>query len=210
MAAVITDSDEELLLCPLVLAESDSMLATGWDKRPHASSSTTWRKAYELVDSDAVRSANGIIDRYADLQIGILLVSSTAGMQGVPYSANYSAAKSYVLTLGEAVHHELAGLGVRVTVLVPGATKTPMVTRFGADQTSMRRMLTPVDVSVRESLAALNADRTSRIIGRMNRAMVAVVPRTARTKMFGGMTKSMAERVRSTTGGDAGPHKLLS
>jgi short-subunit dehydrogenase len=97
-----------------------------------------------------------------------------------------------------------------VTVLVPGATKTPMVTRFGADQTSMRRMLTPVDVSVRESLAALNANRTSRIIGRMNRAMVALVPRTARTKMFGGMTKSMAERARSTTGDDAVPDKLLS
>src|SRR5882724_5495386 len=33
---------------------------------------------------------------------GILLVSSVAGIQGVPYIANYSATKSYVLTLGEA------------------------------------------------------------------------------------------------------------
>src|SRR5690349_2708252 len=39
---------------------------------------------------------------------GILLVSSVAGLQPVPYVANYSATKSYVLTLAEAVHHELA------------------------------------------------------------------------------------------------------
>src|SRR5437588_5565459 len=37
----------------------------------------------------------------------ILNVSSTAGMQPIPYSAGYSAAKAYILTFSEALHHEL-------------------------------------------------------------------------------------------------------
>jgi uncharacterized protein len=58
---------------------------------------------------------------------GIILVSSVAGIQGVPYIANYSATKSYLLTLGEALHHELATRGINVTVLVPGACTAPKV-----------------------------------------------------------------------------------
>ena len=49
----------------------------------------------------------------------ILNVASTAGMQPLPYSAGYSAAKAYVLTFSEALHHEL-GHGVTVTALAPG------------------------------------------------------------------------------------------
>ena len=129
---------------------------------------------------------------------GILLVSSVAGIQGVPYIANYAAAKSYLLSLGEAVHHELAKRGISVTVLVPGATNTPMITRFGADKTPMRRMLLPVEACVSEGLVALGANRATQISGRMNRATVALTPRTTRTRMFGAMNRSMAERATST------------
>jgi uncharacterized protein len=54
----------------------------------------------------------------------ILNVASTAGMQPLPYSAGYSAAKAYVLTFSEALHHELKGRGVTVTALAPGPVKT--------------------------------------------------------------------------------------
>jgi short-subunit dehydrogenase len=124
---------------------------------------------------------------------GILLVSSVAGLQPVPFIANYAATKSYVLTLGEAVHHELASKGVNVTVLVPGATDTPMLTRFGADRTPMRRLILSVEACVSEGLAALAANRPRRISGSMNRATVATVPRSVRTRLFGGMNRSMAE-----------------
>src|SRR4051812_34213187 len=53
---------------------------------------------------------------------GLLLVSSTAGLQGIPFSAEYAAAKAYVLTLGEALHIEFQRTEVHVTVLLPGAT----------------------------------------------------------------------------------------
>jgi uncharacterized protein len=54
----------------------------------------------------------------------ILNVASTAGMQPLPYSAGYSAAKAYVLTFSEAIHQELRGRGVTVTALCPGPVET--------------------------------------------------------------------------------------
>ncbi|MGI9015492.1 MAG: PIN domain-containing protein [Euzebya sp.] len=74
VAAVIAGSDEELLLSPFVLAESDDMLVNRLGQsaaREFLDDVAT--EAFELVDFDYgdVRSANGIIDRYADLGIGI-------------------------------------------------------------------------------------------------------------------------------------------
>jgi short-subunit dehydrogenase len=54
----------------------------------------------------------------------ILNVASTAGMQPMPYSAGYSAAKAYVLAFSEAIHQEVRGLGVTVTALAPGPVQT--------------------------------------------------------------------------------------
>jgi uncharacterized protein len=54
----------------------------------------------------------------------VLNVASTAGMQPMPYSAGYSAAKAYVLAFSEALHHELRGAGVTVTALAPGPVST--------------------------------------------------------------------------------------
>lgn len=125
---------------------------------------------------------------------GILLVSSMAGLQGVPYTANYSASKAYLLTLGEAVHRELSPHGVHVTVLIPGATRTPMTARFNVDATPMGRLLMPADACAREGLTALRANRATRISGRMNRTTIALTPRAVRSRMFGAMNKSMAER----------------
>jgi short-subunit dehydrogenase len=54
----------------------------------------------------------------------ILNVASTAGMQPLPYSAGYSAAKAYALTFSEALHQEVQGSGVTVTALAPGPVST--------------------------------------------------------------------------------------
>ncbi len=55
---------------------------------------------------------------------GLLFLGSAAGFQAIPYNANYSASKAYVLLLGEALNYELKPLGVDVEVLAPGMTKT--------------------------------------------------------------------------------------
>ena len=56
---------------------------------------------------------------------GVIFVSSLMGFQGVPYMANYSATKGYLLNFGEALHHECRDQGVDILVLAPGATDTP-------------------------------------------------------------------------------------
>lgn len=73
-AGVIAEGDDELLLSPFVLAETDYML----DSRLGPAAAREFRnevatEAYLLVDFDAgeVGAANGVIDRYADLRIGI-------------------------------------------------------------------------------------------------------------------------------------------
>jgi short-subunit dehydrogenase len=62
---------------------------------------------------------------------GILFVSSTLAYQPVPYFANYSSSKAYILALGEALHFELNKSGVDVTVLSTGLTDTAMAGNIG-------------------------------------------------------------------------------
>lgn len=50
----------------------------------------------------------------------IINMSSTAGFQALPYNAGYSAAKSHILVLSEAVHAEVADKGVTITAVAPG------------------------------------------------------------------------------------------
>ncbi|MBV8430241.1 MAG: SDR family oxidoreductase [Solirubrobacterales bacterium] len=54
----------------------------------------------------------------------IINLASTAGFQALPFNAGYSAAKSYVLILSEAVHAEVKDQGVTVTAVCPGPVPT--------------------------------------------------------------------------------------
>jgi short-subunit dehydrogenase len=63
---------------------------------------------------------------------GILNVSSLASFQPGPSNATYSATKAFVTSFTEAVHEELKGTGVSVTVLCPGFTHTEFQERANA------------------------------------------------------------------------------
>jgi uncharacterized protein len=54
----------------------------------------------------------------------ILNVASTAAFQPGPLMGVYYASKSYVLSFSEAIRNEVGPLGIDVTVLCPGPTKT--------------------------------------------------------------------------------------
>jgi short-subunit dehydrogenase len=70
-------------------------------------------------------------DTLARLRGGLLNVSSVAGFIPGPGMAVYYASKAYVLSFTEALHHELARRGVRVTVLCPGPVPTEFQARAG-------------------------------------------------------------------------------
>lgn len=115
---------------------------------------------------------------------GLLLTASTAGLQGIPFSAEYAAAKAYILTLGEGIHGELRKVGVHVTVLLPGATDTPLLAASGFD---LPAILKPMSTQqcVAEGLAALAANRATHIAGRLNRTLAGLMPRRLAIGMYG-------------------------
>lgn len=62
---------------------------------------------------------------------GILAVSSVASLQPLPYAAVYGATKAFVTSFCQALHEELRGSGVTVTVVAPGFVMTPMLSHAG-------------------------------------------------------------------------------
>ncbi len=63
----------------------------------------------------------------------IINLASTAGFQALPFNAGYSAAKSYVLILSEAVHAEVKPDGVTVTAVCPGPVPSGFQSASDAD-----------------------------------------------------------------------------
>ena len=60
-----------------------------------------------LVEAPVALTSAFVPDMVRNGRGAILNVASIAGMQPLPYSAGYSAAKAYVLTFSEALHQEL-------------------------------------------------------------------------------------------------------
>jgi short-subunit dehydrogenase len=55
---------------------------------------------------------------------GIINVSSLASYQPGPYNATYAATKAFVTSFSHAIHEEVWGKGVTITVSCPGPTRT--------------------------------------------------------------------------------------
>ncbi len=102
----------------------------------------------------------------------ILLVASVLAYQGVENFAVYSAAKAYVLRLGEALHRELKRDGITVTTLCPGLSDTGFAKAAQQKITPTLKMLMmrPAPV-VRTGIHALQAGRMSVIPGWANKAV---------------------------------------
>jgi uncharacterized protein len=118
----------------------------------------------------------------------ILLVASLLAYQGVQNFAVYSAAKAYVLRLGEALHRELKRDGITVTALCPGMSDTGFATAAQQKITPALKllMMQPAPV-VRAGIRALHAGRMSVIPGFANKAMVILTwatPRWLHQAMF--------------------------
>lgn len=108
----------------------------------------------------------------------ILNVASTAAFMPGPNMAVYHASKAFVLSLSEAVAHELRGTRVTVTALCPGATQTNFFN--DADMSGVRLLsLSPPakahDVAAAGWQGALGGQRVV-VPGMMNK-LSAVLPR---------------------------------
>lgn len=75
---------------------------------------------------------------------GILNVASLGGLVPGPYQALYYASKAYVISLSEAVAHETAGQGVRISALAPGPVNTGFHEAMGAELAYYRQLIFPL------------------------------------------------------------------
>jgi short-subunit dehydrogenase len=71
----------------------------------------------------------------------VLQVASNGAYQPTPTYAVYAAAKSYVLSMGEAINFELRGTGVSVTVISPGITATEFLKVSGQPISLYQRLV---------------------------------------------------------------------
>ena len=118
---------------------------------------------------------------------GIILLSAMGAAQGVPYMANDSATRAYVLTLGETLNFELKKHHINVTVLLPGPTLTPLANKLGIEANSTPMKPMTVEQCVSEGLAALSANRPSHLTGALYRLINRVMPRALFREMNGNM-----------------------
>jgi short-subunit dehydrogenase len=111
----------------------------------------------------------------------ILLVASMLALLGVENFAVYSAAKAYVLRLGEALHRELKRDGITVTALCPGMSDTGFASAAKQKITPMLKllMMKPAPV-VRAGIRALHAGRMSVVPGLPNKMLAIVTWATPR------------------------------
>jgi uncharacterized protein len=80
-------------------------------------------------------------DMIARRRGGILNVASLGAYIPGPNQAAYYASKAYVMSLTEAIAAEVAGRGVRISLLVPGPVDTNFHTTMGAAAARYRRLL---------------------------------------------------------------------
>ena len=100
----------------------------------------------------------------------ILNVGSTAGYHPFPGQVGYAATKAFVKTYTEGLRGELAGTGVTVALLSPGAVRTEFLKQAGMDERAFaaafpKFMWTPSPEVARAGVDALDGDRATVIPG---------------------------------------------
>lgn len=104
----------------------------------------------------------------------VMLLGSTAAFQPGPGMAVYYATKSYVLSFGRAIGHELRGTGVTVTTVCPGPTTSEFAQAAHMQSVALFEGPIPVMTAAevaRQGYAALKAGRPEIVTGLVNRIM---------------------------------------
>jgi uncharacterized protein len=115
----------------------------------------------------------------------IMIVSSVAAFQPVPFNSAYAATKAFDLLLAEGIAEELRDFGIRVCALCPGSTTTEFQSVAGQPDRVFRVAETAEKVA-RVGLEGLAKGKTVAISGGKNTMMVAaerLAPRRFVAKM---------------------------
>ena len=107
--------------------------------------SVPWEREKAMLDLDIVTLTHMtklfVRDMLKRKHGYILQVASIGAYQPSPTYATYSAAKAYVLSMGEAINYELRGSGVSITVISPGVTATEFLKVAGQSPSLYQRLM---------------------------------------------------------------------
>lgn len=147
---------------------------------------------------------------------GIMLVGSLAGFSPLPYQTSYAATKSFVITYGRGLGHEVRESGVSVTVFAPGGIVTEMLDASGLS----RRFkagdlgLMPADRCAKLAVDAFVRRRQLYVPGVLNQVLATamkllphslLVPRIA-DMYAGGVQSQSAKELKSGAEAAGGSH----
>ncbi len=124
----------------------------------------------------------------------ILNVASIAAFQPGPYMAGYCATKAFVLSLSQAINHELKGSNVTVSALCPGVTDSLFHEVAQSKKTAMSKLMahaTPKEVA-EYGYKLIMRRKPIGIYGLSNKIMVfttRLTPRKMLTALSGKMLK---------------------
>lgn len=85
----------------------------------------------------------------------VINIASLGGAQGVPGLALYSATKSFLITLTEALHVELEGTGVAAAAVCPGFIDTGFLEKAGHNRLGIRLPVYATAIVVRAVLRSI-------------------------------------------------------
>lgn len=126
----------------------------------------------------------------------LVVVSSAAAWQPVPFMATYAATKAFDLHFTEALAEELRGTGVRAVAVCPGPTRTEFTLSAGGSTVPKLVPFDGVDLVVRATWRALAAGRPRAATGLVSRASLLgsrLLPRRVVTRLAA-LTHRNAER----------------
>lgn len=121
---------------------------------------------------------------------GLVLLSSIAAFQGMPYAAHYAATKAYVQSLAEALQVELRGDGVAVLAAAPGPTDSGFAARAG-----MRLGAAMDPEAIAQPILAALGRQTTVLPGALSKLLswaLVPLPRWARVSIMGTVMRGMA------------------
>jgi uncharacterized protein len=135
--------------------------------------SVPWEREKEMLDIDIITLTHMtklfLKDMLGSKSGYILQLASIGAYQPSPTYATYSAAKAYVLMMGEALNYELRHSGVSVTVVSPGVTATEFLKVSGQSPSLYQRlMMMDSDHVARIGIEAMLRRRPSVVPGLMN------------------------------------------
>ena len=178
----------------------------GMPHAPFASADPAWlRRMIDLNVGAVVELTRALLpDMIAKGSGAVVMVSSAAAFQPLPYMAAYSATKAFVLSLSEALWAETRDSGVRVLAVCPGMTTTEFFDGTGP-QVSTGQVQTAEQV-VAQSLRALAGQGPTVITGLLN-TVVAQFPRFAPRRMVAWVSGRVARSmVSAPSSGARSPH----